>query len=241
MRAASSTRDRELLGDDECDGRTCVRQAKHMEEWFRELPDMLAVLLELRIDSGHGQEEGFDLYVVNAAGEVTHYADESKVYASETKCAAATGGGNAPLSAMGKTFQGPHGEDTANHGEGKSKLLAADSDLYRCLHAVKGAIRSSGLSPRRERMGLHIEVTTTRVDDATLRDKAESLHGARIDVTDEECFGVLGGAFVLWTPEVPGYGRTHITIAFFGKPDVPDLVTLREIARQAVAAFLGPE
>mmetsp|Transcript_7145 Transcript_7145/g.18324 ORF Transcript_7145/g.18324 Transcript_7145/m.18324 type:complete len:143 (-) Transcript_7145:1349-1777(-) len=125
--------------------------------------------------------------------------------------------------------------------EGKSKLLAADSDLYRCLHAVKAAIRSSGLSPRRERMGLHIEVTTTRVDDATLRDKAESLHGARIDVTDEECFGVLGGAFVLWTPEVPGYGRAHITIAFFGKPDVPDLVTLREIARQAVAAFLGPE
>lgn len=124
MRAASSTRDRELLGDDECDGRTCVRQAKHMEEWFRELPDMLAVLLELRIDSGHGQEEGFDLYVVNAAGEVTHYADESKVYASETKCAAATGGGNAPLCAMGKTFQGPHGEDTANHGVPSLSVIA---------------------------------------------------------------------------------------------------------------------
>lgn len=128
--------------------------------------------------------------------------------------------------------------DRISGREGKSKLLAVQSDLYRCLKAVKAEIRASGLSPCRDRMDLHIEVTTSRDDDSTLRAKAEALQGQLVDVTNPASYGILGGAFVLWTPAVQDYGRTHVTLAFFGKPDLPDAQTLREIAIRAVATYL---
>jgi hypothetical protein len=40
----------------------------------------------------------------------------------------------------------------------------------------------------------------------------------------------LGKAFVLLTPAVKDYGQKHITIAYFGKHELPSLDKLRQVA-----------
>ena len=57
--------------------------------------------------------------------------------------------------------------------ENKSKLLAPDSDLYRCLQAIKTAIENRGWSPGPDKMDLHIEVAHQRNEPAVQTSVAE--------------------------------------------------------------------
>lgn len=117
--------------------------------------------------------------------------------------------------------------------EGRSKLLAKQSALYQVLDRLKQAIKTK-YEIKPDRMDLHIEVTKTR-HDPLFRQKSESIHQTSVDLSNEANWGFLGRAFVLWTPEVDGYGRTHITIAFFGNHPKPELVTLQQITASAIS------
>ncbi len=121
-------------------------------------------------------------------------------------------------------FESP---DRIEGKEGRSKLLATQSELYQVLKRLKQAIKTR-YEVKPDRMDLHIEVTRQRNDPA-FRKKAEEVHQTTIDLSDESNWGFLGKAFVLWTPEVLGYGRTHITIAFFGNYPKPTLDALQQM------------
>lgn len=111
--------------------------------------------------------------------------------------------------------------------EGRSKLLATQSELYQVLTRLKQAVKTR-YEVKPDRMDLHIEITKQR-NDPEFKKKAEEIHQATVDLSNESNWGFLGKAFVLWTPEVPSYGQTHITIAFFGnypKPALDDLRTM---------------
>ncbi|TAE09765.1 MAG: hypothetical protein EAZ95_15650, partial [Bacteroidetes bacterium] len=54
-----------------------------------------------------------------------------------------------------------------------------------------------------------------------LEAKTNALHEQVVDLQNPENWGFLHKAFVLWTPEVSGYGKTHITIAYFGNSTKP--------------------
>lgn len=111
--------------------------------------------------------------------------------------------------------------------ERKSKLLHQDSDLYSVLHQIKQAIKEH-YQVGADRMDLHIELTKVK-DDPALRTKTESLENQELSLIDQENWGYLGRAFVLWTPEVIDYGKTHITIAFFGNKPKPDVKQLQAL------------
>lgn len=98
--------------------------------------------------------------------------------------------------------------------EGCSKLLTKQSNLYCVLKQFKQVIQNK-YQVKPDRMDLHIELSKNRRD-PKFREKAESLHLKNINLSDISNWGYLGRAFVLWTPEVADYGRTHITIAFLG-------------------------
>lgn len=116
--------------------------------------------------------------------------------------------------------------------EGRSKLLATQSELYQVLNKLKQTIRAEyDIKP--DRMDLHVEVTKQR-NDPDFRKKAESIHQQNIDLANENNWGFLGRAFVLWAPEVEDYGRTHITIAFFGNYPKPTLDTLYQMIASVV-------
>ena len=117
--------------------------------------------------------------------------------------------------------------------EGRSKLLATQSALYKILDRLKQAIKSK-YEIKPDRMNLHIEVTKTR-QDPQFRQKAESIHQTSIDLSNEANWTFLGKAFVLRTPEVAGYGQTHITIAFFGNFPKPDLATLQQLTASVIS------
>lgn len=117
--------------------------------------------------------------------------------------------------------------------EGRSKLLHSDSELYMILRELKQKI-SEQYEVGSDRMDLHIEVTKQRRD-PDFRQKAESIHGQTIDLSNTANWGFLGRAFVLWTPEVEDYGRTHITISFFGNNPRPTAEKLTQL----VATFLA--
>lgn len=114
--------------------------------------------------------------------------------------------------------------------EGRSKLLHTESKLYAILHQLKQAI-AANYSVGDDRMDLHIEITKLRRDEA-FRSKAESIHEQEIDLSKPENWGFLGRAFVLWTPTVADYGKTHITIAFFGKHPRPTLADLQKLVQR---------
>lgn len=111
--------------------------------------------------------------------------------------------------------------------EGRSKLLANSSELYQVLNRLKQAIKAD-YEVKPDRMDLHIEITKQR-HDPDFRKKSESIHQQTIDLANENNWGFLGRAFVLWTPEVEGYGQTHITIAFFGNYPKPTLDVLQQM------------
>lgn len=118
--------------------------------------------------------------------------------------------------------------------ERRSKLLHNESALYALLHQIKAQI-SQKYAVGEDRMDLHIEITKNP-DDAALEAKTASLQEKVIDLSNPQNWGYLHKAFVLWTPEVADYGKTHITIAYFGdnlKPSWDDLWALiQEIVAQ---------
>lgn len=116
--------------------------------------------------------------------------------------------------------------------EGRSKLLATQSELYQVLNELKQAIKAR-YEVKPDRMDLHIEVTKQR-HDPDFRKKAVSIHQQTVDLANKNNWGFLGRAFVLWTPEVQDYGRTHITIAFFGNYPKPTLDTLHQMIASIV-------
>ena len=122
--------------------------------------------------------------------------------------------------------------DRINGKEGRSKLLHTDSQLYQLLHSLKRNI-SEQFPAKSDRMDLHIEITKQRRD-PNFRAKAEQLQNQTVDLADANNWGFLGRAFVLWTPKSEGYGKTHITIAFFGRHPKPDLAVLRNLALQLI-------
>ena len=111
--------------------------------------------------------------------------------------------------------------------ERRSKLLHTESALYSVLHQIKKIIAQKYVVGN-DRMDLHIEITKNP-DDTALAAKTAALQGQIIDLNQLENWGYLHQAFVLWTPEVAEYGKTHITVAFFGnhtKPAINDLQSL---------------
>lgn len=118
--------------------------------------------------------------------------------------------------------------------EGRSKLLASQSELYVKLKEIKQAIADQH-PMKADRMDLHIELTKNR-HDPNFSEKAVGLHEQIIDLTASTNWGFLGRAFVLWTPVVEGYEKTHITLAFFGDYPVPELPTLIAIVNQVIAS-----
>lgn len=115
--------------------------------------------------------------------------------------------------------------------EGKSKLLHSDSLLYQFLHRLKREL-SKQYAHQGDRMDLHIELTKARRDPA-FSAKAAALQGQLVDLANPQTWGYLGrGAFVVWTPAVADYGRTHITVCFFGEHPHPKLADLIAIAQR---------
>lgn len=114
--------------------------------------------------------------------------------------------------------------------EGKSKLLHNESELYQFLKQLKAEI-SKHYAHKGDRMDLHIELTKERRDQQ-FREKAERMHGVEIDLSKVENWGYLNQAFVLWTPEMKDYGRTHATVTFFGQHARPALSTLQAIVAE---------
>ena len=127
--------------------------------------------------------------------------------------------------------------DRINGREGRSKLIHSDSDLYTIIHALKKEI-SKKHTVGDDRMDLHIEISKERRD-PEFRTKAESLHEKVIDLSKDSSWGFLGRAFVIWTPEVADYGKTHMTVSFFGnnaKPSESELIAYAQefIQKQAI-------
>jgi hypothetical protein len=116
--------------------------------------------------------------------------------------------------------------------ERRSKLLHNESELYALLHQVKTRI-AKRYEVGEDRMDLHIEMTKNP-DDSELEAKTKTLQGQNIALTLPENWGYLHRAFVLWTPEVADYGKTHITIAFFGDKPKPELIVLQELVLQVL-------
>mmetsp|Transcript_34423 Transcript_34423/g.97540 ORF Transcript_34423/g.97540 Transcript_34423/m.97540 type:complete len:157 (+) Transcript_34423:239-709(+) len=123
-------------------------------------------------------------------------------------------------------------------GEDRSKLLATDSELHRCLTAVQAAIRRRW-SPGKQKMELHIEVAHQKREHAArVRARAEALQGALVSPADPEAYQWSGTVLFLPTPEVDGYGETHITVCHFGATYAPeDPAELKAVAAAAAAAY----
>jgi len=94
--------------------------------------------------------------------------------------------------------------------EERSKLLAQESDLYQILTQVKAQIQNQ-YAVKPDRMDLHIEITKLR-QDPQFYSKTKNLHQTFVDISESQHWGFLRQAFVLWTPEVVDYGKTHITV-----------------------------
>lgn len=124
--------------------------------------------------------------------------------------------------------------DRIDGQEGRSKLLAKQSTLYQTLKRVKEAVKSK-YQVKPDRMDLHMEITKDRRD-PQFREKAASIHLTTIDLSEVNSWGFLGRAFVLWTPEIASYGRTHITIAFFGDFPKPALADLQALVNELLLA-----
>lgn len=106
--------------------------------------------------------------------------------------------------------------------EVRSKLINSESDLYQFLENYRNNLYSySGHLVSEKRMDFHIELLHRyqRNDIENYLKRVNQLENNEIDVSDISNYGFLGNAFVLFTPYIEGYGKTHITIAHFkGKP-----------------------
>lgn len=125
--------------------------------------------------------------------------------------------------------------DRIDGKEERSKLIHNESLLYKFLKQLKTEI-SKQYEHKGDRMDLHIELTKER-NDLLFREKAESLHGHEIDLSNLENWDYLGSAFVLWTPEIKTYGRTHATVTFFGDHEQPAISKLHTLIDKALKAM----
>ena len=126
--------------------------------------------------------------------------------------------------------------DRIDGKEGRSKLLHNESELYKILHRIKAEIQKQ-YSVGSDRMDLHIEITKKR-NDAEFRSKAEGLQEQLVDVKARKSWDFMDKAFVLRTPEVKGYGKTHATVVWFGdfpKPSFDMLYVIVEKVLKEVA------
>jgi len=101
--------------------------------------------------------------------------------------------------------------------EGRSKLLDPNSELYLWLDDEYKRLKEKyGELVGSKRMDYHIEVIK-RVETPTeelLVQRSQQLEDQDVDTSK---IGKMWKAWVLYTPEIEGYGVTHSTIAFFPK------------------------
>lgn len=111
-------------------------------------------------------------------------------------------------------------------GEGCSKRLNSDSALVQYLTEFRKDIfdRAGGEPVQGNDRPWHIEVVR-KGNRGDLVRNAQRLQGKYVDVSEDFNYTVMRSkAFVLKTPEVPGYGPTHITIAYYPN-GVPEYVS----------------
>lgn len=104
--------------------------------------------------------------------------------------------------------------------ERKSKLLHPDSALYRYLDFIRQQLvqqHPQNIAPKR--MDYHIElISQAECDqlngntDSTLVSRCQKLQGLVLNPVEIE---PQGKVWAMKTPEVDGYGPTHITIAYY--------------------------
>jgi len=102
--------------------------------------------------------------------------------------------------------------------EVRSKLIVPNCQLYQFLEQYRNnLIKYSGRTIAPNRMDYHIEILERyqKNDINTYLARVKFLNNTPINVADIDNFGFLGNAFVLFTPELQYYGKTHITIAYF--------------------------
>ena len=115
--------------------------------------------------------------------------------------------------------------------ENKSKLLEPSSQLYQFVEIYRNnIIKYSGEVVADKLIDLHIQILN-RFEAGNITQflsRVKYLSRFNIDINDVNNYGFMNKAFVLFCPYVPGYGRTHITIAYFKhkKPDILQLLKL---------------
>ena len=118
--------------------------------------------------------------------------------------------------------------------ENKSKLIDPNTELYDFLEKYRqNIIKYSGVVVADKLMDYHIQILN-RFESNNIQlflNRVRYLSQFNIDINDINNYGFVGKAFVLFTPRIPNYGRTHITIAYFQyKPaDILHLINLNPI------------
>jgi len=117
-------------------------------------------------------------------------------------------------------------EDPNNkmQGEGCSKKLKVDSEFVKYLSTLRRNIQEKSTTPvKGDDRPWHIELTK-RSDKDFLVQRSREIQGKIVDVRDLNNYAIMNKkAFVFNTPEVTGYGPTHVTIAFFSN-GVPEWI-----------------
>jgi hypothetical protein len=126
-----------------------------------------------------------------------------------------------------------------------SKLIDFNSELYQFLKQYRdNIIKYSGFSVSRQRMDYHIALINRheRNNIVSFLSRVNYLNNQDINLNDINNFGFIGKAFVLFTPEVHGFGKTHITIAYFQyKPaDIYHLINLHPDHSKTITSNYKP-
>ncbi len=105
--------------------------------------------------------------------------------------------------------------------ECRSKLLDPNSELYAWIDQQRLILEVEfGHLVAPKRMDYHIELigNDEKRSEELLNQRARKLHNRKINPNN---FQIFDEAWVLETPDVDGYGPTHITIGYFpnGIPD----------------------
>lgn len=115
-------------------------------------------------------------------------------------------------------------------GENRSKLLKPGSDLHTFITSAQEALAAAGLRLSSYRPP-HIEVSYGPPTEAERNARALELHHREVPLVLTR----LGGALVVNTGSVTGYGETHATVAHFAVALTPEL---EAAARMALSPLL---
>lgn len=100
--------------------------------------------------------------------------------------------------------------------EGRSKLLCPDSKLYSILKKVRDHYIADGSVSGDLRSDFHTELIGSRGNRSQLVPRCQELQGYILDVGSMSNWTIMmEHALVVKTPEVSGYGPTHITVCYF--------------------------